>query len=136
MRTVNNKHYAKYRDKQIVYRRQKYKEQNKYSIFLNKIKIRGLSKHMSNKLIKTALQQKKLQIELNEIDRIPLEDFYNNYKFKDNLNVIEIDAIFQKDSGGHAYCCDIEKQELLDFFDLHDLVLQFICFGSYLEKNK
>ena len=137
MRTVNNQHYAKYRDKQIVYRRQKYKEQNKYSIFLNKIKIRGLSKHLSNKLIKVALQKNQLEIELNETERIPLEDFYNNYKFKDRLKAIEIDAIFQKDEGGHSLLSDLDdinQNELLDYFERYNLVLQFVFFRSYLEK--
>lgn len=137
MRTVNNQHYAKYRDKQIVYRRQKYREQNKYSIFLNKIKIRGMTKHMSNKLIRIALQKQQLEIELNETKRIPLEEFYNNYKFKEKLKVIEIDAIFQKDEGGHSLLSDLDdlnQNELLDFFGLYNLVLQFICFGGYLEK--
>lgn len=135
MRPVNNQHYAKYRDKQILYKRKLYKEKNKYSIFLNKIKIRGLSKHLSNKLIKIALDKKQLQIELNETNRIPIDDFYNNYKFKDNLNVIEIDAIFEKDEGGHSYCCDVDKELLFNLFDRYDVVLQFICFGGYLEKN-
>lgn len=135
MRQVNNQHYAKYRDKQILYKRKVYKEKNKYLIFLNKIKIRGLSKHLSNKLIKTALEKKQLQIELNETERIPIDDFYNNYRFKDNLNVIEIDAIFEKDEGGHSYCCDVDKEDLFNLFDRYDVVLQFIFFGGYLEKN-
>lgn len=137
MRTVNNQHYAKYRDKQIVYRRQLYQKKNKYSIFLNKIRIRGMTKHMSNKLIKIALQKQQLHIELNEIDKIPLEEFYNNYKFKERLNAIEIDAIFQKDEGGHAHLYDLDdlkQNELLDFFENYNLVLQFVFFGSYLEK--
>ena len=136
MRAVNNQHYAKYRDKQILNKRKQYKEKNKYSIFLNKIRIRGLSKHMSNKLIKMALENKQLQIELNDKKRISINDFYNSYKFKENLNVIEIDAIFETKEGcHHAYCCDIEKNDLLNYFETHHLVLQFFCFDSYLEKT-
>jgi hypothetical protein len=136
MRTLNNQHYAKYRNQQILYKRRVYKEKYKYSIFLNRIKIRGLSKHMSNRLIKVALEKKQLQIELNESKQISLEDFYDKYNFKDNLKLIEIDTIFRKDDKGYSFCCDIEKDKLLHYFDTHNLILQFNHFGSYLEKNE
>ena len=136
MRTVNNQHYAKYRDKQIVYRRQKYKEDNKYTIFLNKIRIRGMTKQMSNKLIKEALKLQQLQIEIHETKMLPLDYFYNNYKFKENLKTIEIDAVFNKE-GGFAYLSDLnylEKNELFSFFENHNLILQFSYFEGFLEK--
>ena len=129
MRTVNNQKYAKYRDQQMAYKKQFYKEKNKYSIMLSKCKIRGLSKYTTNKLIKFALQKKQIVIELNEKTRMSIEEFYNKHKLNDKFKVVEIDGIFEKDSG-FSYCCDVDKVDILTYLDDENYNLVLCFWGS------
>lgn len=123
MRTVNNQHYAKYRTKQVIRKRQLYKDKCKHNIYLNQCKIRGFTKHFSNKVIKIALKNNKLTVQLNGTD-YSIQEFYKLYDINNTLGIFEIDGLF-----GSTFCHFVDANELLS--DLNDrdkkqnLVLHF-----------
>lgn len=124
MASNKNQQYFKYKDQQLLQKKNAYDKKNNYSIFLKKIKIRGLTKYETNKLVKMAINQQKIQIEINDRIKFPMAVFYDCYNFKNDSDIVEIDAILESDSG-FVYCCDADKADLYDYFKNHDLVLQF-----------
>lgn len=85
------KHYVANRDKILDQKREYYYEKIKYRKQFQNIKLKGVSKYDSNKIIKDSIGGKSLAcfILVNDVSLTP-QEFYDQYTIKD-FSIIEIE---------------------------------------------
>lgn len=112
------KYYQLNKGKVLEYKKQfYYNKTKKHSIFKN-IKIKGFTKRESQSLIKTAIDNNNLLIELNECEQIELTDFHESYEFK-SFSIIEIIANDDSDSS-RCECQNIPYYDIKQYYNEKD----------------
>lgn len=122
MSTSQAKFYKANKDKVLSYKKQYYQEKNKAYIAFKKFHINGFSKRDSDKIIKNAIDNKKIYFIFNDNDteKYNLEDFINIFDIRYDCKV---NGYIENDSGGYN-CNDINIDECINCISTnHELVL-------------
>jgi len=129
------KYYNTHKEQVLLYKRNFYINKNNKYIFFKNIKLKGISKRESKKLIKEAIDKNILQIFLNQ-EKIDLNDFINNYEIKD-YSILEVDSYLKQyiHEEGHLYHETVENAgDNLKWLHLDNLNIDLYFYDNQIIK--
>jgi hypothetical protein len=129
------KYYNTHKEQVLLYKRNFYINKNNKYIFFKNIKLKGISKRESKRLIKDAIDKNVLNIFLNQ-EQIDFNDFINNYEIKD-YSILEVDSYLKQyiPEEGHLYYEAVEYAgDCLKWLHLDNLNIDLYFYDNQIIK--